>query len=480
MTVEATRDLTFKPATELIGLMAARELSPVELLEACLARIEALDGEINAFTHMLVDEAQAAAVESEARIQRGDSRPLEGLPVPIKDLALVSGTPLTMGSRMSMEFPIMVDSEVVARLRSAGAVIPGKTHMPEFGSTISSESLKFGATRNPWDLERSPGGSSSGAAAAVAGGLVPVAHGADGGGSLRIPAACCGLFTMKPTRARISQEPIGDITDNNTFGFLTHNVADNALLIDNVEGSAFGDPYWSSALDRPLLEEVGADPGRLRIGWTVKPPIPVPVDREWAAAVEDAARLCEELGHEVEPHDLDWNDEEGQGVFLDIWSAEFSFVVEQLKRFGMDPDLLEPHNRALWELGQRHSAADFLDAQAKMHQFLKRMMESWKTFDVILTPGLAQPQPRIGWLFEESETDPLSPLFPRSGLVAPFCANFNFSGQPAASLPLAWAADGMPIGVQAVGRLGDEATLFRLSAQLEEARPWAHRRPPVS
>jgi amidase len=385
-----------------------------------------------------------------------------------------------MGSRMAMEFPIMLDSEVVARLRTAGAVIPGKTHMPEFGSTISSESIKFGATRNPWDLDRSPGGSSSGAAAAVAAGLVPVAHGADGGGSLRIPAACCGLYTMKPTRARISQEPIGDVTENNVFGFLTHTVADNALLIDSVEGVAFGDPYWSSPLARPLVEEVGADPGKLRIGWTVKPPIAVDVDPEWSAAVEDAARLCEELGHEVEPHDLDWNDEEGQALFLTIWSAEFSFAVEQFKRFGMDPDLLEPHNRALWEMGKNRTAAEFLVAEATMHEYLKRLMESWKTYDVILTPGLAQPQPRIGWLFEDSDKDPLSPLFPRSGLVAPFCANFNFSGQPAAMLPLSVASDGMPIGVQAVGRIGDEATLFRLSAQLEEARPWADRRPPVS
>jgi amidase len=298
-----TQDLTFKPATELLGLMAAKELSPVELLEACLARIEALDGKINAFTHMLTDEARAAAaVECETRSPaRGERAPGRPSLADQKDLALVSGTPITMGSRMSMEFPVMIDSEVVARLRAAGAVIPGKTHMPEFGSTMSSESVKFAATRNPWDLERSPGGSSSGAAAAVAAGLVPVAHGADGGGSLRIPASCCGLFTVKPTRARISQEPIGDVTENNVFGFLTHTVADNVLLIDNVEGVAFGDPYWCSPLERPLLEEVGADPGRLRIGWTVKPPITVEVDSEWAAAVEDAARLCEELGTRSSP-----------------------------------------------------------------------------------------------------------------------------------------------------------------------------------
>ena len=371
-----SQDLTFTPASELRDQMAQGDLSPVELLEACLSRIEALDGKVNAFTHMLTDEAREAARDSEARIQRGEARPLEGLPIPIKDIALVSGTPITMGSRMSMDFPIMLDSEVVARLRAAGAIIPGKTHMPEFGSTMASESVKFGATRNPWDLERSPGGSSSGAAAAVAAGMVPAAHGADGGGSLRIPASSCGLFTVKPTRARISQEPIGDVTENNNFGFLTRTVLDNALLIDNVEGFAFGDPYWSSPLERPLAEEVGADPGKLRIGWTVKPPIDVPVHPEWAAAVEDAARLCEELGHQVEHHDPDWADEDAQSLFLDIWSAEFSFVVEQLKRFGMDPEMLEPHNKALWELGQRRSAADFLLAEARMHDFLKRVLRA--------------------------------------------------------------------------------------------------------
>jgi amidase len=190
--------------------------------------------------------------------------------------------------------------------------------------------------------------------------------------------------------------------------------------------------------------------------------------------------LCADLGHEVEPHDLDWKDEEGPGRFLDIWSAEFSFVVKQLQRFGMDPNLLEPHNRALWELGQERSASEFLQAEAWMHDNLKRTLESWNKYDVILTPTLAQPAPKIGWLFEDSDNDPLSPLFPRSSQVAPFTAIFNFTGQPAASLPLATAADGMPIGVQAVGRMGDEATLFRLSAQLEEARPWADRRPALA
>ena len=474
-----TQDLLFTPVTRLLELMAAGELSPVELLDACLSRIEDLDEGINAFIHLMPEEAREAARDSEARIQRGEARPLEGLPMPIKDLAIVAGTPPTLGSRMSLDIPLPFDSEVVARLRQAGAVIFGKTHMPEFGSTLASESIKFGATRNPWDMERSPGGSSSGAGAAVAAGMVPAAHGADGGGSLRIPAAACGLFTMKPTRGRISMEPLADVSETGVFGFLTHSVRDNAVLIDQVEGYAMGDPAWSSHLDRPLAEEVGADPGKLRIGWTVKPPIDVPVHPEWAAAVEDAARLCEELGHQVEPHDPDWDDEETLEVFKILWSGEFSAVVETLARFGLDPDLLEPHNRALWEMGKQHSAADYLAARARQHDLLKRTLESWNTYDVVLSPVMAQPPPKIGWLFEDSAKDPLSPLLPRSGQIAPFTALFNFTGQPAASLPLAWSSDGLPIGTQAIGRMGDEATLFRLSAQLEEARPWADRRPPA-
>ena len=471
------QELTFASATDLHARMAGGELSPVELLDACLARIEEVDPRVNAFIELMADEAHAAARDSEQRFRRGEARPLEGLPVPIKDIAIVAGTTFTMGSRMALDFPLPFDSEVVARLRNAGAVIFGKTHMPEFGSTVAGESVRHGATRNPWDLERTPGGSSSGAGAAVAAGMAPVAHGADGGGSLRIPAAACGLFTIKPTRGRISMEPLGDITENTVYGYITRSVMDNALLIDQTQGYALGDPYWSSPLARPLAEEVGADPGRLRIGWTVKPPLDVEVHPEWAAAVESAAGLCENLGHEVEHHDIDWVDEDVQGMFLVLWSAEFSFVVEQLRRFGLDPSLLEPHNQALWELGKEHSASEYVTARGRVHDMLKRVLDSWSTYDVVLSPVMAQPPPPIGWLFEDADKDPLSPLLPRSAMITPFTALFNFTGQPAASLPLAWSRDGLPIGIQAIGNMGDEATLFRLSAQLEQARPWADRRP---
>ncbi|MEA2684111.1 MAG: amidase [Chloroflexota bacterium] len=470
-------DLTFTPAAELVRRMASREISPVELVDACLARIEALNPQVNAFILVLADEARAAARDSEARIARNEARPLEGLPIPIKDIALVAGTPATLGSRMSPDFPIPFDSESVARLRRAGAVIIGKTHMPELGSTVASVSERFGATRNPWNLEHSPGGSSSGAAAAVASGMVPVAHGADGGGSLRIPASWTGLFTIKPTRGRVSEEPLGDVTGLLIQGFITRTVMDNALLLDQVQGYARGDRYWCSPLERPFTEEVGADPGKLRIGWTLKPPYPTPVDPACAAAVERAVAILTDLGHDVEAHDPDWADEEAAEIFLNIWRAQFGYAVDALARFGLDPSLLEPHSHALWEQSKQITASDYLSAVGRSHDMLKRLDESFQKYDVILSPTTALPPPTVGWLFEDAATDPLSPLIPRSAMAAPFTALFNITGQPAASWPLGWTVDGLPVGVQAAGQMGDEATLFRLSAQVEQAAPWADRRP---
>ena len=472
------QDITFTPAAELARQVAARELSPVELLEACLDRVAALNPRVNALVLVMADEARAQARESEKRVMQGEARPLEGLPIPIKDIATVAGTPLTLGSRMSPDFPIPFDSESVARLRHAGAVIIGKSHMPELGSTISSESARFGATRNPWDLDYSPGGSSSGAAAAVACGMVPAAHGADGGGSLRIPASWTNLFTIKPTRGRISEEPLGDILGLVIQGFITRTVRDNALLLDQVHGYARGDRSWSSPVSRPFVDEVGADPGRLRVAWTVKPPTPVPVHPACVAAVQRAAGILAGLGHEVEEHDPDWGDADLVGTFMVLWRSQFGFAVDSLARFGLDPNLLEPHSHALWEQSRAVTASDLLGAQARCHDVLKRLDETFQRYDVLLSPTTAQPPVKIGWVFEDRDRDPLSPLIPRSASAAPFCAIFNVTGQPAASWPLGWTEAGLPVGVQVAGQMGDEATLFRLSAQVEAATNWGSERPP--
>ena len=474
----ATQDLTFTPAIVLRDRLTAGEISAADLTDACLDRIGALNPRLNAFVTVLADEARAAAADSDARIADGQARPLEGIPVPIKDNLLVAGTHIGMGSGMYIDFPLPLDQELVTRLRGAGAVIIGKTHMPEFGATGDSWSRRFGATLNPWDTAMSAGGSSSGSAVAVASGMVPVAHGNDGAGSLRLPAAVTGLFTLKTSRGMISRAPLVDVTGMVTEGFLTHTVADNAALLDVVLGPAFGDPYPATRPERPFSEEVGADPGRLRIGWSVKPPFPTPVDPECVAAVRATAELCADLGHEVEEHDPDWADETLPALFLDIWSAGIGLNIDTLARFGLDPELTEPHSHALWERSRTINAADYLLKLSSAFDILKRAVESWRTYDVILSPVTAVPSVEVGSLFRDADTDPISPIIPRGAEFCPFTAFCNLTGQPAVSIPLHWV-DGFPIGVQAIGRMGEDGRLIRLSAQLEAARPWAHRRPPL-
>src|SRR2546421_6520532 len=296
MSVES--DLAFLSTTELSGLMQRRELSPVELLDDCLERIHRLDPQLNAFVVVVEGQARAQAQESERRLLRGEARPLEGLPVPIKDNVALAGCRMTLSSRMAPEREMPVDAELVARLRRAGAVFPGKTNLPEFGTIPSTEGDVHGPAHNPWDLTRTPGGSSGGAAAAVASGMVPVAHGNGGGGSLRIPAACCGLFSMKPSRGRVTHGPletesVGGLTVD---GFISRTVRDNARFLDAIAGPVSGDPYPAPAPARPYEEEALTEPGRLRIAWTTAGPIDVPIHPAHAAAVRDAAELCASLG----------------------------------------------------------------------------------------------------------------------------------------------------------------------------------------
>jgi amidase len=280
---------------------------------------------------------------------------------------------------------------------------------------------------------------------------------------------------MKPSRGRISTAPIAEIFGLNVYGFLTRTVLDNALLLDQVHGYAPGDMYWSSPVPRPFADEAHAAPGRLRIGWTTRPPIDTPVHPAIESAVRDAAELCAGLGHEVEEHDLDWRDDEGPSYFITVWGTMFGHLVESLIKYGFDPNQLEPHNRALWELSKTIRATDYTQAYGAAQERLKTMVESWRTYDVIIAPVTAQLPYRLDDPLPED--DPLALLL-RDTTFVPFNAYFNFTGQPAASWPLAWH-EGLPIGVQAIGRPGDEATLYRLSAQVEAARPWADKRPPL-
>jgi len=478
--MQTQSELTYLSTTELSELMQRRELSPVELIDQCLDRIEQLDGRLNAFVLVLADEARAQARESEERLRRGEARPLEGLPVPIKDNVAVAGARMTISSRMSPADPMPFDAELVARLRRAGAIFPGKTNLPEFGTIPSTEGDLNGPSHNPWDVTRTPGGSSGGAAASVASGMVPIAHGNDGGGSLRIPAACCGLFSMKPSRGRVTHGPfetesIGGLTID---GFISRSVRDNARFLDVVSGPLAGDPFPAPPPARSFEDEARTDPGRLRIAWTTTAPLDVPAHPAHAAAVRDAADLCASLGHDVEEATPDWREDSLVMLFIQLWATEIGTVVDFLAELGGDATTIEPHNRALHEFGTEISANQLGVTMVRLRQYAWRVCAFWDRFDVVLTPTLAEPPLKLGTLFELSADDPLYPLN-RAGVWIPCTPVVNVTGQPAVNLPLSWH-DGLPVGIQAIGRLYDEATLYRLSAQLEAARPWAQRRPPVS
>jgi len=479
LTVPITDDAVLAPAAELVDHLRGGGLSPVELLDAVLDRIERHNPTLNAYVLVLADKARAQARDSEERIRRGEARPLEGLPVAVKDNVEMAGTPKTLASEAVRDRVSEVDAAVVRRLRDAGAVLVGKTNLPELGTLPSSENRRFGQTRNPWDTTRTAGGSSGGAAAAVASGMAPAAHGNDAGGSLRIPAACCGLFAVKPTRGRISMAPAGDPPFGlNVEGFLTRTVRDTALLLDVCSGAEPGDLHVAPPFARPLLAEVGADPGRLRIGFTAKPPLDVPIDAAYVDGLHRAATLCEQLGHDVEEVEPNWQNDEILGLFNQVWAAFFGNIVQEVIDEGGDVEKLEPLNRALYELSKEIPSGAYWRASSRMQALVRNIAVAQAPYDVILTPALAKPPIPLGTLWDGSELDPTMPII-NSAMFTPFTVAANLSGQPAANLPL-FEQDGLPLGVQAIGRYGEEATLIRLAAQLEAALPWAQRRPPLA
>jgi amidase len=370
----------------------------------------------------------------------------------------------------------------VQRYREAGLVFLGKTNCAEFGFLPTTEPELFGPTRNPWDVGRSAGGSSGGSAAAVASGMVPCAHGNDGGGSIRIPASCCGLVGLKPTRARITQAPLlGDIMGGLVVDHaLARSVRDSAAFLDATAGPAPGDPYIAPPLGRPLLAEVGADPGRLRIAWSAQNAIAAPVDPECVRAVEAAALLCEELGHDVEEAAPALDGAVLYESFLAVWLSGHAWGIDGMARaVGREPapNELEPLTWALRRVGREIRATDYLLAVTALQRIAREVALFFARYDVWLTPTLASPPVPLG-TFDRRSTDALA-VFRRASEFVPFTPLFNATGQPAVSLPLHWSEAGLPIGVQLAGGYGEEATLVRLAARLEEARPWADRTPPV-
>jgi amidase len=471
-------ELAFFDATALADLVRRKEIKPVELVDAAVGRIEHLNPTLNAVVTPMYDQAVEGA---KAGLPDG---PFKGVPFLLKDLlAFYADVPMSAGSRLMQNFVPDHDSELVSRIKRAGLIILGKTNTPEFGILPTTEPRLFGPCRNPWDTRRTSGGSSGGSAAAVAAGMVPCAHGNDGGGSIRIPASCCGLFGLKPTRARNPLGPdFGDIMSGLVVEHaLTRSVRDSAALLDATSGPQGGDPYWAPPPARPFLKEVGTTPGKLSIAFTVEAGPGIKVHDDCVKAVREAADLCAELGHEVDEASPQFQRELVTQAFLGVWAAGVTANLEGISRMtgkALNADQVEPLTWALYEMGLQVKASDYL-LSLNVFQTLGRQMDRFMLdYDVWLTPTLGEPPVPLG-TFDSPPDNPLQGFF-RAAQFVPFTPLENATGQPAMSVPLFWNDDGLPVGTHFIARFGDEATLFRLAAQLEEARPWARRRPQLT
>jgi len=459
----------------LAELIRTKEVAVEEVLAATLERIEARNPALNAVVTRMDEQARAAI---RAGLPDG---PFKGVPYLLKDLgALYTGVVTSNGSNLFASYLADHDSEIVARMKRAGLVIVGKSNTPEMGIAPSTEPRLHGVTRNPWSLGHSAGGSSGGAAAAVAAGMLPMAHATDGGGSIRIPASACGLFGLKPTRARNPMGPdAGEGWSGASIGHaVTWTVRDSAALLDATSGPDVGDPYWAPPPARPFLSEVGRDPGRLRIALTTTPWIEGPVDPECAEAARAAGRLCESLGHHIEEARPQIDEAAWLKSTLVIVTASLGFALKTraaaLGRALKSDDV----ERITWErveLGRTFSATDYARAIHTVHRTGRAVARFLEGYDVLITPTMAKPPHPLGVL-SLSSPDSAAFTVARSASVG-FTSLFNSSGHPAMSVPVAMSRSGLPLGVQFVARFGDEATLFRLASQLEAAAPWKDRRP---
>ncbi len=465
-------------ATGLAELVRERQVQATELIDASIERIERFNPTINAVVTPMFEQARR---EAAGKLISG---PFSGVPFLLKDLgAPCIGVRMTMGSTFMRDFVPDHDSELVARYKRAGLIIIGKTNTPELGILPTTESRLFGPCRNPWNRDRTSGGSSGGAASAVAARFVPMAHGNDGGGSIRIPASCCGIFGLKPTRARNPLGPdFGDIFSGLVSDHaLTLSVRDSAALLDATSGPDVGDPYWAPPPERPFLQEVGVDPGRLRIAFTTKTFTGIKVHEDCVKAVWDAVNLCSDLGHELVEASPELNGEMVTHAFMVIWSSGCAWTIDGLGlATGRRPtqDQFEPLTWALYEMGRQQSASTYLLALSFLQRIARTIGQFFQKYDLLLTPTLAEPPVPLG-TFDSPPENPLQGLR-RAEAFVPFTPICNATGQPAMSVPLYWNEEGLPVGVHFVGRFGDEATLFRLAAQLESARPWMGRSPNLS
>jgi len=454
-------------ALDLAAALRARELSAVELLDACLTAVDARNPELNAVVWRDDEAARAAAAAADVRIAAGEQAPFLGVPIPIKDLTAVAGWPVTYGSEGAPEGLSEESELVVEALLAAGFVLCSRTNTPEFGTITVAENSRFGATLNPWDPSRSCGGSSGGAAAAVAAGMFPIAHANDGGGSIRIPSAYCGLVGLKSSRGRVprrAQTWMGAVVE----GVTTRTVADAAAALDAIAGP---DPLaWNNALPptRPFAEEVGAECGRLRIGLMAQAPLGIPTDAPCVEAARDAAQLLESLGHEIVEVEVPTISEELVPTFTVLANAGLADYE------GVDWSRVEPHNRHGYEVATNElSAYDYVVAAQTAERLSRRELARWgRDFDVLLTPTSAIEPPPIGSILGPQHEAPEAPNLDVVRSVC-FAAFGNITGLPAISLPLFRSAAGLPIGTMLTGSPFDEAALLRLGAQLEAARPWS-------
>ncbi len=474
------------------------EIQPIELVEEAVRRIEALNPRLNAVIHKMYDVARKVA---EGPLPDG---PFKGVPFLLKDLvATYGGEPIRNGSRFFEGYVPPRDSELVTRFKGAGLVILGKTNTPEFGLSTVTEPELFGPTRNPWDLRRTTGGSSGGSGAAVAARIVPLAHGNDGGGSIRIPAACCGLFGLKPSRGRV---PTGPDHGELWWGFaaehvLTRSVRDSAAVLDVTAGPDIGAPYYAPPPPRPFLEEVGTPPGTLRVAFTGRPFLADSVHPECLRGLEKTVELLRELGHETVEAAPEFDTRGFATAYLTALCGEVRADIEEGEEATgrkAKPSDFEIATWAFAVLGKRIPASDTAKSIRLLHRYSRQIARFFEDHDVLLTPTLGMPPVEIGALRLKWHEATLLTVLGRlnAGRVmramrmiemtaeevfrfTPFTAVFNVTGQPAMSVPLYWTAAGLPLGMQFVARYGQEGILFRLAAQLEEARPWRDKVPPI-
>ncbi len=477
----ALRDeLATMDAVDQAALVRAGDVTCLELVDAAIERIGRVNPRLNAVISTRFDDAraEAAALDRDGLPDSG----LAGVPFLLKDLgATLAGTPQWEGSRAARGRVSAHDTELGRRYRAAGLIVLGKTNTPEFGNHSTAEPESQGPSRNPWDIGRTTGGSSGGSAAAVASGMVPAAHGNDGAGSIRIPSSCCATVGLKPARGRNSWAPDGDAMAGLAVEHaLTGTVRDSAAILDITSGRVAGDPYSAPPPARSFRAEVGADPGRLRIAWTATPPIETKVDSECAAAVRATAELLASLGHDLEEAAPVFDGEVLIEPLARLWATSNLVAIRALERERGRPvadDELEITTRELRDYALRFNPADLVEALDALAGITRQIGPFFERYDAWLTPTLARLPEPLGvlnksqggaveyWRFD-CQFNPWNPIA-------------NVTGQPAISLPLAWSASGLPVGSLVTGRYADEATLYRLAGQLEAARPWAHRLPPV-